>query len=250
MAQTLGKIATDEVAMLILGELPIQTTLPTNKVTLPFQDDKGRDVLIACNLVQFGDRRIVPKELDNHLIASDNTSLMAITLWKRDWEEQWLQICQNPYKFVKTFAGVEDLIVSIWGKSFRKGKQPTTANGSTSVQMRCLARSDKMNPFLARSGFNLIWLTPKMELGEPHDMWKLIWLDRECDIQQATVISARVADSAGLVRSNQRYAIRVPTANFAQDWAIVFPNEPIPGNKDTSLIFKLQSLRFEHEGHA
>ena len=238
------RIATDELAMLILGDLPVPTTLPTNKVTLPFQDDRGRDVLIACHLVQFGDKRVVPKELDQHLIASDNTSLMAITLWKHDWEDQWVTICQNPYRFVKSAPGTEDLIVSIWGKSFRRGRQPTSASDSTSVQMHCLLRSDKMQSFLARSGFNLIWLTPKMENGKPHDMWKLIWLEKDCDIQQATVLGARLSDSAGLVQSNGRYAIRVPADNFAQDWSIVYPNMPVPAVKDTSMIFKLQSLPF------
>lgn len=238
------KIATDELAMLILGDLPVPTTLPTNKVTLPFHDDKGRDVLIACHLVQFGDKRILPKQLDQHLIASDNTSLMAITLWKHDWEEQWSTVCQNPYKFVRAIAGAEELIVSIWGKSFRKGKQPTSANDSTSVQMHCLLRSDKMSSFLARSGYNLVWLTPKTEGGKLHDMWKLIWLERDCDIQQATVIGARISDSAGLVQSNSRYAIRVPASNFENDWAIVYPNLPVPESKDTSMTFKLQSLPF------
>lgn len=238
------KIATDELAMLLMGELPVETTLPTIKTTLPFRDEKGRDVLIACQLVQFGDKTITPKQLDQHLIASDNTSLMAITLWKEDWEDQWLTICQNPYKFIKTHANPEDLVVSIWGRSFRKGKTPTSSHDCTSIQMHCLLKTDKMATFLARSGYNMIWLTPKMENGRPHEQWKLIWLDKECDIQQATVISARLQDAAGLVRSNHRYAIRVPASNFGHDWTQVHPNVPVPDAKDTSIIFKLQSLPF------
>ena len=238
------KIAADELAMLIMGDLPLETALPTNKVTLPFRDEKGRDVLIACNLIQFGEKSIIPKELDPHLIASDNTSLMAITLWQQDWEEQWSSICENPYKFVKNSTGNEDLVVSIWGRSFRKGKTPTTARDCTSIQMHCLLKTEKMHTFMSRSGFNMIWLTPKAENGRPHDMWKLIWLDRECDVQQASVIGARIHDAAGLVRSNQRFAIRVPASNFENDWNLVFPGVPVPISKDTSIIFKIQSLPF------
>ena len=189
-------------------------------------------------------RRSNSKTGDGHKIDTDGTILKAITWRKEDWPEQWQEICQNPYKALRAFPGANELLVSVWGKSYRNKKATATANSADSVQVHCLLREDNFSTFLKLSGFNKLWLAPKSKEGKPHQAWKVIWLDPTTDLQAATVLATKIPDSAGLVCQNARLALRVPKASYEQAWTKLFPNVPVPADIETSRIFKIESLPF------
>ena len=134
--RTDGHLSSDELALLVFGSLTVETKLQSCKATLPFYDQDGQKVLIACALVQFGDRQITPAELDAHRIAQDNGTLVSLTLWKQDWDEAaWKLAVQNPFRFIRNLPGAQEAIASLWGKSFRKGRAVTTPHDANSVQL-------------------------------------------------------------------------------------------------------------------
>eukprot|EP00435_Cladocopium_sp_Y103_P023139 s1570_g5.t1 len=237
-------LSKDELALVIFGDLPVDTQLKHAHVTLPCIDEKGRNVLVACVMVQCDEKQMKLQQGDGHNIAADGTILVAVTWWKHEWADSWNNICQNPYKCLRAFPGVEDILISVWGKSCRNGKLQTTANDATSVQVHCLLKEDAFAPFLKLSGFNSLWLTPKTKDGKPHPGWKMLWLDGSFDLQSATVQAAKLADSAGLVKQNGRYAIRVPKASFEDSWKVVYPQTAVPTDVDTSRIYKIESLPY------
>eukprot|EP00435_Cladocopium_sp_Y103_P074572 s105_g49.t1 len=237
-------LSKDELGLIIFGELPTTTQLPHEQVTIPCLDEKSRNVLVACVLVQCGEKKIQVKKGDGHQIAADGTILTAVTWWKHEWPEQWEDITRNPFKCLRAFPGVEDILISVWGKSCRNGRTPTTANDATSIQVHALFKEDAFAPFLKLSGFNLLWLIPKSKEGKPHPNWKMLWLDNAMDLQSATVTATKLPESAGLVRQNGRYAIRIPKAAFAQAWKIVYPQQDLPADVDTSRVFKVESLPY------
>ena len=97
-----------------------------------------------------------------------------MTLWKSDWESSaWKLATSNPYRSVKSLPGLEESVASMWGKSFKKGKSVATPSEALSLQLHCLVKDAKIGQFLAKSGFNLLWATPKLESGRPHDAWRL-----------------------------------------------------------------------------
>ena len=238
-------LSSDELALLILGSLPITTSLKSSELTLPFVNSSGQQVLIACSLVQFGEKHIQAAKLDPHRITQDQCTMVALTVWKADWDDEaWSHIVQNPYKFVKNLPGAEEAISSLWGKSYRRGKQVTAPRDATSIQMHTLIKDGKIHQFLVRTGHNLVWATPKMESGRPSDKWKLIWLDDVDSIPKASVITAKMPDACGLVRSKSRLAIRVLASKFEAAYASVYPNKPVPVEHDTSRLYKIEGLPF------
>eukprot|EP00435_Cladocopium_sp_Y103_P011472 s3705_g3.t1 len=238
------KLSKDELCLIVFGELTESTTLEHANITLPCIDERGRQVLIACTLVQFGERSVKPQQGDGHKVDADGTILAAITWWKHDWKDQWDDICQNPYKSLRSVAGIDEVLVSVWGKAYRNGKLPTTANDASSVQVHCLLKEAHIQNFLKLSGYNLLWVTPKNTDGKPHPDWKLIWLNQQIDFQAATVLAAKLPATSGLACQRNRFAIRVPKADFATAWAKIYPSDPVPVEVDTSRLYKIESLPY------
>eukprot|EP00435_Cladocopium_sp_Y103_P028682 s1479_g7.t1 len=237
-------LSKDELALLIFGELPISTRLEHEHVTVPCTDERGRQVLVACVLVQCGEKKIKIAKGDGHSIATDGTILVAVTWRKQDWPTTWNEICDNPYKAIRVFPGAADILVSVWGKSYRQGKSPATSATANSVQVHCLFKEDQFPAFLKLSGFNHLWLSPKTKEGKPHPSWRIIWLDSSADMQVATALTAKLDQSAGLVCQPQRYAIRVPKSAYEDAWKVLFPSTPAPEDIDTSRVFKIECLPF------
>ena len=238
------KLTPDELGLLIIGGLPFPTALKTQAVTVPCKDEKSRDVLLACTLVQFGDKQIALNPQDKHQVAKTNTTMMAITLWKEDWINEWPQIVTNPVAFVKSVGRAEDQILSVWGRSFRNGKMPTTSSDATSIQMHCLIKEDSVNSFLSKSGFNGLWATPKTEEGRPSNNFRLLWLPDTMDRQEANVLAAKLHGALGLVKGKNRLALRILNAHFDDAWKQLRPHEAIPEAIVTSKVFKIESLPF------
>ena len=124
---------------MLFGEPPLVTTLDKSHVTLPFLDEHGQSVLIACTLIQLGEKAITPKKLDDHIIDGDSVTLTAITLWKEDWGEDWNTIAQNPIAHIKKTINDPDAIVSIWGK--HSGKENNLPLAMTAHPSRCTVQS-------------------------------------------------------------------------------------------------------------
>eukprot|EP00435_Cladocopium_sp_Y103_P072326 s1543_g39.t3 len=235
-------LSKDELCLLMFGELPFATKLAHQAITVPCVDELGRSVLAACTLIQCGDRKVSVKAGDGHKINADGTVLVAVTWWKHDWKDLWSEICSNPYRFFRRSPGVDALLVSVWGKSFRNGRQATSPQDATSIQVHCLLKEDGFPAFLKLSGYNLMWLTPKTTDGRPHDAWKLLWLPPQTDIQAATAIATKLADTSGLACQRNRFAIRVPKGAYADAWKQLFPTEPVPADIPTTRIYKVESL--------
>ena len=195
-------------------------------------------------MIQFGEKQVKLHSGDGHSIAADGATLTSVTWWKEDWPTQWDEISQNPFKALRSFPGVSELLISVWGKSYRQGKQATTPSAATSIQVHCLMKDDKFAPFLKLSGFNLLWLCPKTKEGRPHPKWRIIWLDPKVDLQGATALATKLPESAGLIRQQGRLALRVPKSAFDESWKILYPTTPQPADVDTAKIYKIESLLY------
>lgn len=230
--------------ILASDEVAIPTQLKSITVTLPCTDTQDRQVLLAATLIQLGEKHIQPKALDKHEITPEGTSLVAITLWKQDWDNNWSEIISNPIMFVKSHLSGDDALVSTWGKSFKRGRANTSPSDALSVQMHALIKTTSLNSILLRSGFNRFWMTPKTPDGRPCGKWKLIWLDGPQDIDSITVAHAKLPGAHGLVRNKDKHAIRVTHSQFQAAWKVIHPHSDPPEEIDMQKIFKIESLPF------
>ena len=165
-----------------------------------------------------------------------------MTLWQQEWESQWTSIVANPIQFVKKLFQDQGL-VSVWGKSFRKGRLVTTPEHAASVQLHCTIVDSALTEFLSKSGINGVWCIPKTTEGKPCGKWRLLWLDPQVDIQQASVLAAKVP-SAGVAKSANRLALRIPSGSFDQAWRAIYPHTPVPESIETTMVYKIDSLPF------
>eukprot|EP00438_Fugacium_kawagutii_P034411 Skav207746 [mRNA] locus=scaffold362:500483:504226:- [translate_table: standard] len=238
-------ISSDELALVLLGEIPghVTTQLVHESCAIPCIDPQERCVLIKCTIIQLGQRHIKPMKLDAHTIAHDPTTLVSITLWKTDWLQSWDQITRSPYAFVKQQPGCGELL-NIWGKSFRSGKTATTPADSQSLQVHATLKDTALLSFLHKSGLNGLWAVPKTTQGAICSSWKTIWLSTTMDLGQIKVLSATIPGYAGLVRSKNRYAVRVHKSDYAKAWKALYPDEAVPDSIDIVRTFKVEHLPF------
>ena len=237
-------ISSDELALVVFGDPPCSTNLAHSQVTLPCKDEQDRDVLIAANLFQLGQKKVTFREFDKHVIDVATTSLVALTLWKDDWVADWDQIVKHTFAHIRNTFQLDEAIVSIWGRSFRKGRSNTSPNDATSCQVHCTIKEGSLVKFLQASGVNLIWATPKTQEGRPSQLFRLLWLKPEVAFSEAVVLCAKIRGSLGLHRSKDKLAIRVARADFPAAWKELYPHDDLPCDVEAAHMFKLEVLPF------
>lgn len=139
---------------------------------------------------------------------------------------------------------MSDSIIAMWGKSFRSGKQPSSAATSSSLQVHCSVKAEAVGQILRESGHNAIWVTPKTSEGKPNDAWKMLWLASGVSLMEARMQAAKLSQACGLAKSGSKFAIRVAKADFETCWKLVFPNTVPPEDIATDHLVKIENLPF------
>ena len=237
-------LSKDELVLLIFGDVEGPSMRKVEKATVPCIDEVGRNVLVACSLVQCGEKQVKINTGDGYKVGQDATTLLAATVELEDWKDTWKDIVRAPFKFFRSLPFFADEIVSIWGKSFRRGRQVTSPDDSTSLQVHLLVKTASVVKIMRAAGAQSVWLTPKGADGKPDLSWKLIWLEPSTDIRSASIASAKIAEAAGIIKIKGRFALRISKANFATAWGLIYPNQDVPAIVDASRTWKLESLPF------
>eukprot|EP00438_Fugacium_kawagutii_P027056 Skav214847 [mRNA] locus=scaffold16:142281:146201:+ [translate_table: standard] len=236
------QVSTDELGLVIFGDTPCESRLSISRLAVPCVDEHGRSVLVACSIAQLGQRKLQVCKMHDHKVDEIKSLMVAITANKEDWTNEWSRIVQNPGGFFKAQLGQE--LKSIWGRSFRAGRTPTSPATATSVQMHGIIDEDQAAAFLCKTGIQCpIWITPKTNAGQLHPDWKLIWVDPKSSAD-ITILVAKLPNAAGQTKIKGRWAIRVHKSHFAESWRIINPNAEIPEDINTSLTFKVENVPF------
>ena len=236
------QLSTDELAMFVLGPLPIQTTLHFAEAVLPAINSGGQQVLLQGILVQFGAKSLKVKDWEQISLKNNTSRVSSLTFWKSDWTtEEWNAIMTNTYQFVRdAFAvdGVHDAFVSFWGKSMRQGKQIASVKDATSVQIHTAIAEEHFTQVLKMTGFNKIWAAPKAEDGKLVADYRVLWLPSSHDLQKAGAVSAKINGVAGLVKGKSSLGTRVSS------WKLVYPTQQPPLDVPNRMTFKLEPLPY------
>eukprot|EP00438_Fugacium_kawagutii_P004223 Skav215955 [mRNA] locus=scaffold226:965212:969801:+ [translate_table: standard] len=243
--QAAETVSSDELALIVVGTVGVDTQLPVSTHTLPCTDQQQRQVLLAVTVIQLGEKHVTVKQWANQQVATDNTTMMAITLWRDELEDHWMSLSSNPFGHIRKILGPhQDAVVSMWGKSFRKNKGACQPKDASSLQIHCTLKDDALKPVLQEGGYNHLWFTPKSNEGKPHSDYKLIWLAPEVTLQETKVIGAKLSSFYGISRGANRYAIRVASSSFAASWKLIHPGSEPPEQVAAEFLYKLESLPF------
>eukprot|EP00438_Fugacium_kawagutii_P034913 Skav206374 [mRNA] locus=scaffold834:207054:211719:+ [translate_table: standard] len=242
------KVSPDELVMLIIGDLPCQTSLPHEEVVIPCKDPNQRPVLMQATMVQFGAKTVSYQSLDKKEIQHAASKVIAFTFWKSDWNDsEWETILTNTSKFVKqkflTGDG-HDTILSTWGRSLRNGKAPGTIHDATSIQVHAAVVPQSFLYVLQLSGYNRIWASPKNESGRVSDDFRVLWMQPQDDMQQLSVKTATLTGIAGLIKGKSSLGLRVQASHFDAAWAVLRPHDAKPSNINTKHVYKLEPLPY------
>ena len=238
-------LSADELGMIVMGDSNPNTALPHQAVLLPCADCKGNQFLLTATLIQFGSKKIRIKPLEDQKIAGGECKVAAVTLWQQDWsKEEWLAAISQSAQFIREAFSIDlpDVIVSCWGRSLRKGRQVATNSEATSIQLHCSVVSEQFNSFLAKSGFNRVWTTPKNQEGRISEEFRVLWVPG--DLQHVTARATGLSGCAGLVRGKSSLGLRFSVASFDAAWKHLHPSEQVPDHIPATHVFKVEPLPF------
>ena len=243
--QTEEKLSSDELAILVLGPRP-ETKLPCTELSVPCHNLDGQMVLLKCFMFQLGVKDVVHQKGDPQQVDAAKCVLMALTLYRPDFtQDQWNEATQATLPFIRKLLAAEglgDAVLSMWGRSFRADKAPCTPLQAKTIQIHCSVGLDHVPKFLARSGFNHIFCTPKQSSGRLSSDYRILWL--QGDAQQIAVASAKVPSCLGMVRGQKTLGLRFKDADFDKAWDVLCPQMPRPHKLQGDLMFKAEGLPF------
>ena len=235
-----GKLASDELALFIVGDIAPEEDERLQRLSVPAYNEQGDKVLIGGWLLQLGERQITTISSDEATVQTLDVRVCSVTLWAVDFTaEQWKIAVEQPVKFAKKLLEHDQLhqaIKSPWGRSMRAGKHPAGPQNATSVQFHCEVRIKDLRPLLRRSGFNKVFVLPKDHDGKPDASWRIIWTDM--DISKVETVATPIAGTAGLVKGNRSFGIRVEKAAFNNLWETLNPGRDPPQQVPQGALWK------------
>ena len=242
------KLSADELGLLVLGPIQVPAGLTSEEITFPCFNNDNQMVLITATLIQLGAKTIQHKQGDPKQVPSETCSLVAVTLYREDWQDDdWRSITTNPTTVVRKQLETEGLssgIQAIWGKSLRHQRSPATPAQALTVQIHMTVEDATLERMLTRSGFNRLFLTPKTQVGRLNPTYKVIWIPG--DIPKLTSLSTKCSSCLGLVRGRQGkgYGLRFHTDRYDAAWSVLLPGTSPPQSNPGDKVYKLQNLPF------
>ena len=239
-------ISSDELGLLVLSKSIPTTALPHEKVTFPCRNKDGNMVLLNAILVQLGGKLITHQKGDPQQIPTQDCHLVAITVYKQDWStDDWTKALHQTATFIKDILHIDKLdqhLHSIWGRSLRNGRSPSSPAQTETIQMHCTVDQSHLLTLLKRSGFNHLFMTPKDSSGRIDMDFRVIWT--EVDMIKAVALSTQTINCLGVIRGrNGALGLRFHKDDYNKAWNIIHPGKAAPTSADGE-IWKLQGLPF------
>ena len=239
-------LSSDELGIIVFGALPQSVTMTCKSIRFPAFNLDKQMVLLSGHLFQLGAREIVIKEGDPDQIKPEECTLVALTLFRSDWsQDDWLQLVSKPIPFLRSIfskSGFDQAVLSIWGKSLRHGRAPCSPQQAESMQLHSSLLTSKLHKFLAKSGFNCIYTTPKTPEGKLDQVYKIIWI--KDDSASMSVLSMKAPNCLGLVKGRNSLGLRFHQDDHAKAWEVLCPGQPIPTMPAGDLLYKVEGLPF------
>lgn len=240
-------ISSDELGILILGKVP-ETTFSFEEVTFPCKNANDQMVLLTAKLIQLGSKAIGFLKGPDKKIDSESCALLAVTLCKEDWDQDsWHDALHNTQSFLRRCLSQEnqsEFVMAMWGRSLRNGKAPASPAQALTIQMHATALESKLDCLLKQSGFNKLYMTPKLLNGEPNTDYRIMWING--DLPRVTALSTQSAQCLGLVkgRLGKGYGLRFKSVDFVDSWKKIFPSTAPPNLPQGNLKYKIEGLPF------
>lgn len=242
-ARTVSK---DELAIFCVGALPHSTSLETTEILLPCIDSHQKQVIISGHLVQLGQKRIAKASDQSKDVALDSCQLVALTVWKDDFNEQtWQSLLRTTNSAIRQLMGDQggtDTVVSMWGRSMRSGNRATSEQHAKSIQVHCTIPHSKLPQVLAKSGFSTVFATPKTVEGRIDEKWRVLWVPGH--LPRVSAIANQTSGCLGLIKGKNSFGLRYSLADYPAAWKCLHPSEPVPDRNAGTKLYRISPLPY------
>ena len=240
------QLSSDELGVLVVGSPSSPSDADMQRVVFPCWNVNNQMVLITGYLIQLGARHIQIQKGDAEQIKAEACSLVALTTYRSDWsDDNWVSLTTKPIPFLRELfakAGMEQTVLSIWGKSLRSGRAAASPHQAETMQVHCSIVNEKLHRFLSKSGFNSVYATPKQADGRLDASFRIIWLNE--DAQSASIRAMKTQNCLGLVKGRNTLGLRYLADDYDKAWQTLCPDQEKPQFVTGDLMYKAEGLPF------
>eukprot|EP00438_Fugacium_kawagutii_P004427 Skav208163 [mRNA] locus=scaffold3779:50635:52296:+ [translate_table: standard] len=235
----------DELGLVIVGHIPQEHVAHMTSITVPATNSQGQSVLIAAHLHQLGEKKLTLASADASMVPTRNTTICSVTVWADEFTpDAWKELCQAPVRYIKALLRPENLDQHLgipWGRTWRKGKNPSAPEAATSMQFHTDVATQHLPHLLKFSGWNRVYIVPKEgDTGKPSTAWRVLWCDGTKEVLLPKVLN--LPGMAGYVRGLKSHGLRVEAASFEGLWKMIHPDLEPPKPQPKGDMVKLTPL--------
>ncbi|OLP96400.1 hypothetical protein AK812_SmicGene21382 [Symbiodinium microadriaticum] len=242
LLHTMQGVQPDELALLVLGHDCPCPADGCHNLSFPAVGRRcGSPLLLAGCLHNLGGKKVSPKKQQNVTVDLPDVVCCTFVVYADDCDpEQWKAFAASPVKsVVAAFSGcaADKALSEPWGRRYlAKGKASAPA---VADQILFQARVDKKNCdiLLAASCHNCVYMIPKNQDQSLKQGYSVVWLGSSR--AEAVKASLQVQGQLGLVRSKDRYGLRVPDARHGAVFQQLRPGQAVPTKVTVSKLFKM-----------
>ena len=236
-------IHSDALCVIFLGHTCPESDSCSGPITIPATCVvKGTRHLLSCCYHNVGSTPIRPTFSANAEVDLQTTVCCSFSMQKNDLPEHvsWDEVTQGPVRAVQaafTAAGLNKAIFNPWGRAHQEGGKPSSPHLCDTFLFRAKVPSNVLPTLLQKSGYNHVYVVPRDWDDKPQQGWRVVWLtsSRAEGAQKSLLLSSQ----HGLVRSKNKFGVRVPSALFTDAFKKLRPQDTVPLDVEVCEFYKL-----------
>ena len=236
---TLQGIQPDELALLVLGhEVPLAHP-GSQKVSFPAHvGDPPSKVLVAGTLCNVGGKPVKVHHKAQASVDMGESYACQFSTYRDEFaEDSWGQLTQAPVRYVAQAykdTGLTTAFSGPWSRTFSARGRPATPLLAEVASFYARVDREDLDQVLRSSGHNLVYLVPKDWNRQPLAGYGILWFPTKAE---AARVSLQLSEQRGLVRSKDRFGVRIPEAQFTAHMQ-VHPGKDLPVRLRVSCLFR------------
>ena len=242
LLHTMKDVQPDELALLVLGHECPDPKAGCNSISFPARGRNcGSQLLLAGCLHNLGGKQITLRQQGNVNVTLPDVLCCTFTVYADECDsERWAAYTQAPVKTVIAAfqgSGVEKVLSEPWGRKFTsKGRSSTPALADV-IMFQARVDQKACDALLAHSGHNGVYIVPRRLDQTLVSGYSVVWLG--ASRAEAIKASLQVPGQLGLVRSKDRYGLRVPESRHDAVFQQLKPGQAVPAKVTVSKLFRM-----------
>ena len=242
LLHTMKGVQPDELALLVLGHECPDPKAGCTSISFPARGRNcGSQLLLAGCLHNLGGKQITLRQQGNVNVTLPDVLCCTFTVYADECDsERWAAYTQAPVKTVIAAfqgSGVEKVLSEPWGRKFTsKGRNSTPALADV-IMFQARVDQKACDALLAHSGHNGVYIVPRRLDQTLVSGYSVVWLG--ASRAEAIKASLQVPGQLGLVRSKDRYGLRVPESRHDAVFQQLKPGQAVPAKVTVSKLFRM-----------